>query len=101
MKYVTVTGCALGFDSDTVNVSGAEPLFPSEIVGLSIDTAGTPSSFVIVPTPWSSPSVPPAAADRFTTSVSSGSNVVSPVAFTVTVWLVWPGANVTVPLAAV
>ena len=30
--------------------------------------------------------------------VSSGSNLVSPLTRTVTVWLVWPGAKVSVPL---
>ena len=97
--YATVISFPLAASRVTVKVRSAEPLSPSVTLGASIESEGSSSSSVIVPVPL------PAVADtvafvgllRATTTVSSGSSVVSPVTDTVTVLLVSPAANVSVP----
>ena len=63
-------------------------------------TVGAASSSVIVPVPEAVPTVAPAALPSVTTTVSSGSSVVSPVTDTVIVLLVSPAAKVSVPEAS-
>ena len=62
---------------------------------------GIPSSLMIVPTPWASASSALVGLKRFTAKVSSFSMTVSPTTLTTIVWLVMPGANVSVPATAV
>ena len=62
--------------------------------------AGCVSSLTMVPTPWPSAMVALTGVSRLTKKVSVGSNLVSPTTCTVTVWLVSPGAKMTVPLVA-
>ena len=60
-------------------------------------TVGASSSSVIVPAPAAVPTVPPTALLNRSTTVSSGSSVVSPVTDTVIVSLVSPAVKVRVP----
>ena len=76
------------------------PELPSVTVTSPTETLGSASSFVIVPTPWLSPSVPWTAFVRLTRKVSVSSFSVSPFTSTVTGREVWPAAKVTVPLPA-
>ncbi len=95
-----MTGCEVAFESETVNTKGVGPEFPSRWLTSSIEIVGSVSSFWIVPTAWPSAIVAWTGVSRSTVKVSSGSNLVSPLTTTCTVWLVMPGANVTVPVAA-
>jgi hypothetical protein len=61
---------------------------------------GAASSLKIVPCPCPFAMVALVGLPRLTRNVSLASGRVSPVTATVTVWLVVPGANVSVPLAA-
>ena len=61
----------------TVNVRAVVPPSPSAALGASIDSDGA-SSFVIVPVPVPVPITAFCAPDKRTTTVSSGSTVVSP-----------------------
>ena len=92
--------CPLEELNDNANVAVVVPTLPSVTDAFVIDSTGAVSSFVIVPVP-----VPPTIAAfvaplRFTVNVSLASNVVSPFTSTVTVCVVIPGLNVTVPAAA-
>ena len=58
------------------------------------------SSLTMVPTPVPVPMPAPVALTRFREKVSLLSTVVSPTTVTLTVADVWPGAKVTVPVAA-
>ena len=62
-------------------------------------TVGAASSSVIVPVPVPLPIVAPEALPSVTTTVSSGSSVLSPVTDTVMLLLVSPAAKVSVPEA--
>ena len=103
---VTVVGVVLGCVSVTVK----SRLLPSTTVGLeTVPTAGRSSSPPPVPVPLSTmvvvetavPSVAPVGALSVTVKVSEPSKVASLVIATVTVWLVTPGAKVSVPEPAV
>ncbi len=59
------------------------------------------SSFVIVPTPVSSAIVALVGLLSTTLNASSASGIVSPLTTIPRVWVVVPGANVSVPLAVV
>ena len=80
-----------------MNVSVAEPLFPSATLGESIDSVGVPSSSVIVPVPLAVEIVAFVGLLRVTTTVSFDSSSVSPVTDTSKVRLVVPAAKVSVP----
>ena len=75
------------------------PELPSLSVTLLMDSVGTDeeSSFEIVPTPCPSATSAPAALDRFTTKVSFGSAVVSPLTVTSIVGWSDPGEKLSVP----
>ena len=100
----TVTVWALRLDSATVKVSVALPASPSVTDGLSMVSAGAaaPPASVIVPAPSSVSASPLSSALTALNSrrmtVSSSSATSSPVTVTSMVWLVWPGAKVSVPL---
>ena len=83
----------------SVNVSIREPLLRSSAVGESIDSACAASSSVIVPVPVAVPIVALVALLRVTLRVSLRSPSVSPITDTLKVWLVVPGAKVSVPSA--
>ena len=96
----------LGLLSDTVNTANAS--VPSTTAGLLTATLGVSSSAPPAPLP-SSRIVPiPApsaikeftALDRFTVKASLCSKIASSVIASVIVWLVTPGAKVSVPLSA-
>src|SRR5437667_36810 len=96
--YTTLFRSAL--DRLTVKVNTVGPTLPSFWLTSLIEMVGCPSSLTIVPAPWLSLIVALTGFERLTKNVSLGSNLVSPLTMTVTGWLVTPGANVTVPLAA-
>ncbi|GJE61100.1 hypothetical protein MPOCJGCO_3221 [Methylobacterium trifolii] len=73
----------------------------SDTVTSLMAIVGAGSSLVIVPTPWVSVIVALVAPERFTRKLSLGSKTVSPLASTVMVRLVVPGAKVSVPEVAV
>ena len=98
---MTVVVRLLAADCVTVKTAVVVPVLPSVTVTLLIDRVSTPSSFTIVPRPWPSRIVALPGLDRFTTNVSSGSTVVSPMTGTVIVPVVAPAAMVSVPLVAV
>jgi hypothetical protein len=76
---------------------------PSAYDAGAIAKLGGKSSFWIVAVARSRPISNPALTgpDKTRANVSSASNSVSPTTATVTVFLVWPGWNVSVPLVAV
>ena len=80
-----------------MNVRFFEPLSPSVTLGESIDSAGAPSSSMIVPVPATVASVAFAALLRKTMTVSFDSSFVSPVTATSKVWLVVSAGKVNVP----
>ena len=98
MPNITSTRCVLDALRLTVKFMFVEPLSPSATVGELTDTV-SPSSSLIVPVPL--PAVDDTVALvgllRVTTTVSCDSWFVSPVTDTAIVWLVVPGANVSVP----
>ena len=89
----------LGTDSATVKVAAVVPPVPSAIE-MSSTVRLAVSSSTIVPVPWPSSIVAPAAPLSSNENVSSSSSSVSPTVVIFTVRLVTPGANVTVPAAA-
>ena len=96
--YPTVTRLPLPALSVTVNVNdGVAPTVPSGTLGDEIDSVGAASSSVIVPVPVPVEMVAFVALLNATTTVSSDSSVVSPLTDTVTLRLVTPAANVSVP----
>jgi len=84
-----------------VNVAGVVPDGTFVTVTLLTVKVGNGKLLTIVPVAHARPRVPPAGLDRFSAKVSVGSQPGSPLTYTVTVWLVWPGAKVKVPLRAV
>ena len=84
-------------DRVTVNVRFDVPELPSVKATSLIVIEGSGSSSVIVPTPWVSAIVTFTGTVRFTTNVSSISSIVSPTTGTDTVFVTWPGVNVSVP----
>src|SRR4051794_6836660 len=96
-----VTGKAEAGVSVTVKLKLVAPELPSASVTSLIESAGSASSFLIVPTPTLPPIVAFTGPVRFTSRVSSGSGVTSPRTETVSVCVVWPAVKVTVPLFAV
>ena len=87
----------LACDSVTLKVSVEVPVSPSAIDWSSMLTSGIGSSFVMVPRPELSKMFAFVAFDRSSVRVSSGSWVLSPLTVTFTVFVVWPGSNVSVP----
>ena len=83
----------------TVKPALLVPVSPSVTVTSLIDSVGIASSLVIVPRPWSSLSVA-FAAFRDRPEGFVGLVEASPWTGTVTVFVVSPGAKVSVPLAA-
>src|SRR2546427_207858 len=95
----------LAFDRLTVKAKAVVPggvllVVPSGWATSLMESAGWVSSFWMVPVPTGLAIVALVGLDRLTKKVSLGSNFVSPLTVTVTGWLVTPGANVTIPLAA-
>ena len=84
----------------TVNVALTVPVSTSVTVTSLIESDGMPSSSSIVATPDPSLIVALPGLDRLRRKVSLFSSSVSPATNTVTVRVVWPGANVSVPLVA-
>ena len=84
----------------TVNVAFTEPVSGSVTVASLIEIAGCGSLSTIVPSPVGSRIAALTAFDRLSVYVSSSSSSVSPTTGTVTVFVFWPGANVSVPLVA-
>ena len=76
------------------------PALPSSTAASEMAMAGGGSSSVIVPTPWASAMVAADGLVRSTVKVSLFSSSASPSTPTLTVWVVCPGANVSVPLPA-
>ncbi len=91
----------LGADSVRLNTKAVVPLFPSACVtaATEIDGRATPSSLMIVPKPVPFSIVAPAAFESTTRKLSFASTAVSPSIPTVTDFVVWPGANTSVPVA--
>ena len=81
-------------------MAGVTDSLPLEVEAVKA-TVGGRSSSVIVPTPWPSKMVAPLALERLTKKVSLASSRVSPLTWTVMVWVVTPAANVNEPLVAV
>jgi hypothetical protein len=73
---------------------------PSTTEGSLIVIDGLASSFVIVPKPWASLTEALPGLNKLTKKSSFGSVVISPVTSKLTVFVVWPGANVRLPLVA-
>ena len=98
-----VTAFALAADREAVNVAGAVPAFPSVTEVSFTESSGGASSSVIVATPWASRIDPgePVRLERFTTNVSLGSSLASPVTGTVTTLEVVVFVRETVPDEAV
>ena len=69
------------------------PALPSVTVTSSIESVGSGSSSVIVPTPWPSAIVAFVGFERLTKNVSFASSSRSPLTSTVTVFVVWPGGE--------
>ncbi len=90
----------LAADSVTVKVAGEVPALPSFNDTSLMLRVGVASSSVIVPVPTAAPSVALVGLVSVTVNVSLASSSRSPFTSTVTVWLVSPGANVSVPDAA-
>ena len=101
MAKFTVTLLPLCGDSVTVNVMFVEPLLPSTTVALPTVSVGSGSSFWMMPAPCAFLIVPLTALSRLTLNVSSSSFLVSPATAMVTGSDTTPGANVSVPAAAV
>jgi hypothetical protein len=89
----------LGFDRDAVKPKGVVPKLPSKFDASLTETTGWASSLRIVPCPRPSTIVAFVALERFTKNLSFGSNLMSPLTFTVAVPVVSPAGMVTVPLA--
>ena len=86
-------------DRVTVNVYAVVPLFPSSWSADNATIERLVSSFRTVAVADAVPSIVPVLGfDSVTVNPSSGSTVVSPATFTVTVLLVSPAAKLTVPL---
>src|SRR5206468_3054140 len=110
--FVTAVGLVVA-DARLVGLRLAELrlVMPPDVVGLLVAAGleltmvalrrGVESSSRIVPRPLASVICAPTAFDRITPIVSSFSFVVSPTIWTVMVLVVSPGANVSVPDAAV
>ena len=98
--YLTVTCFPLAALKVTLNSRFADPLLPSVTLGDEIDRLGGSSSSVIVPVPVAVEMVAPEAALSCTCTVSPGSSRVSPCTATVTVLVVSPAANDSVPEAS-
>ena len=81
MVQSKVTAFALAADREAVNVAVVVPAFPSVTETSFTESSGGASSSVIVATPWASPIVPgePMRLVRFTTNVSFGSSLASPI----------------------
>ena len=94
----TVTACALAKGMLTVKTALVVPLSPSTLVTSSMLMVA--SSLRIVPRAPPTKISALLALERLTKKDSSGSGVVSPLTWTVTVLLVWPGLNVRSPLVA-
>jgi hypothetical protein len=107
VAYPTVTVLPLTAESVTVNeahwpnggetggVQGPTPTSPSFTATASeIDSVGSGSSSVIVPSPCPSATFAPTAPERFTKKVSSASSSRSPCTGTLIVFAVSPGAKV-------
>ena len=100
--HATVTGAVGTYDSVTVKFAAIVPPLPSVTETLEIDNVGgAGSSLTIVTVVELVPIVAPVAPEIWTLNVSFGSNVVSPFTYTVTVFTVWPGRNVSVPVPPV
>ena len=84
-----------------MKVAVTVPVFPSVTVLLPIETVGTGSSSVIVPTPVPSAIVALTGFESSTVNVSLSSSSVSPFTSTGSVSVVSPGRKVSVPDAAV
>jgi hypothetical protein len=87
--------------SVTVKAAFVVPELPSVTVTSLIESAGSGSSSVIVPTPWLSVMVAFTAPERFRVKVSLSSSIVSPRTGTVMVPVVEPATMVSVPLVDV
>ena len=104
MAKSTVTVLAEAAESVTSKTAGVVPLLPSVTVALAIESNGEvpgpePSSFVIVPRPVPFSISAPVGFERMTRKVSFVSTAVSPMTNTVTVFAVWPGLKMSVPVA--
>ena len=84
----------------TVNVSGVVPLVPTVTAALPTLTDGAGFGLLIVPTPVPSETVALVGDESTTVNDLGGLNWVVPLASTVIVCAVWPGAKVSVPLVA-
>ena len=97
-----VTVCVDDADSVTTKAAFVVPPVPSVTVTSAIDSDGSGlSSLVMVPTAVARATVAFTGADSVTVKVSLGSSVASVTIGTVTVCVVDPAGNVSVPLAAV
>ena len=95
---MTVTICALGADSVTVNVSGTVPVFPSACDAPPMESDCSGSSFVIVPVPLAAVRVAAVAPESTTMNVSSNSFTASATTGMLMVCVSVPGVNVRLPL---
>ena len=91
----------LGAESVTVNVSGVVPLVPTVAAASPMPSEGAGFGLLIVPVPVPVPIVAFVGADSTTVNCLLGPNGGVPFADTVIVCVVWPAANVRLPLAAV
>ena len=94
-----MTVLALGADRVRLKANAVFPLLPSARVTAAMEIAGRVSSFVIVPRSVPFSISAPVGFERMTRNVSFVSTVVSPMTNTVTVFAVWPGLKMSVPVA--
>ena len=83
----------------TVKIALIVPELPSVTATSLIESAGVPSSSVMMPVPWLSRNVALDGLERLTKKVSFASSRRSPLTDTVTDLVVSPAANVSVPVA--
>ena len=93
--FIKIPGTSEGVERVTVKTNSAVPEWRSCLLTSLMLIRG--SSSRMVPMPWPSPMTAPTGWLRLTTKVSFGSPRRSPSMSTVTVWVLSPGAKVTIP----